>query len=413
MAALLDKIGLGGNKEPAPSSDREPVRALPASWYTSPEMYELERRAIFSRKWLMMTHSLRLKNTGDFLRYHIAGFDLVLSRDRQGDISAFHNVCRHRAYPVIEQDQGTAKIFSCRYHGWSYGLNGKLAKAPGYQDVPGFDKQQNGLFKIHVRTDAKGFVWINLDASEEPEVPWVSDFRGVDEQERFNNFDFDNYEFDHTWKIDAEYNWKIAADNYNECYHCATTHPDVPDVANLETYDVHPKDKHIDHDASASEEQIKKGMHIASTYYWPFTSMTVSPHFFFMQKFLPTSATTTQVYYDVFRSRHSSEEDFQRINNMFKRIMNEDKVLCNQAQKNLNAGVFVNGGLHPHMEKGPLYFQKMCREEVVDWHKREQAAKQEIWPARQKLPSSADEANDDVDFCNGLSCSTNNEALVW
>lgn len=98
---------------------------------------------------------------------------------------------------------------------------------------------------------------------------------------------------------------------------------------------------------------------------------------------------------------------------MFKRIMNEDKDLCNQAQKNLSAGVFINGELYPSMENGPLYFQKMCREEVVNWHKREQAAKQEIWPARQKLPSSAGEANDDVDFCNGLSCSTSNEALVW
>ncbi|KAJ4354373.1 uncharacterized protein N0V89_006108 [Didymosphaeria variabile] len=413
MAAILNRIGLGGNKAPASPPEREAIRALPANWYTSPEMFELERRAIFSRKWLLITHSLRLKNAGDFLRYQIAGFDIVLSRDRQGNITAFHNVCRHRAYPVIEQDQGTAKIFSCRYHGWSYGLNGKLAKAPGYQDIPGFDKQQNGLFKIHVRTDVNGFVWINLDAQEEPEVPWESDFGGVDVQDRLESFDFGNYEFDHTWKIDAEYNWKIAADNYNECYHCATTHPDVPAVANLETYDVTPKDKHIDHEASASEEQKKNGMHIVSTYYWPYASMTVSPHFFFMQKFMPSSTTTTNIYYEVFRNRHSSEEDFQEVNQMFKRIMSEDKGLCKLAQKNLNAGVFVNGELHPHMEKGPLYFQKMCREEVVNWHKREQVAKREIWPARQKLPDSASEANEDVDFCNGLSCSENNEVLAW
>lgn len=128
---------------------------------------------------------------------------------------------------------------------------------------------------------------------------------------------------------------------------------------------------------------------------------------------MPVSATATHIYYEVYRNRHSSDEDFQKINNMFKRIMEEDKRLCNNAQKNLNAGVFVNGELHPHMEKGPLYFQKMCREEVVNWHKRETEAKHEIWPARQKLPSSADDANEDVDFCNGLSCSTSNEALVW
>jgi hypothetical protein len=115
---------------------------------------------------------------------------------------------------------------------------------------------------------------------------------------------------------------------------------------------------------------------------------------------MPTSATTTTIYYEVYRNSHSPDADFQKVNQMFKRIMSEDKALCNQAQKNLNAGVFVNGELHPHMEKGPLYFQKMCREEVIGWHEREQAAKRELWPARQKLMSKDD--NEDVDFCNNL-----------
>jgi hypothetical protein len=130
-----------------------------------------------------------------------------------------------------------------------------------------------------------------------------------------------------------------------------------------------------------------------------------------MQKFMPNSATQSTIYYEVYRNKHSSEEDFQKINQMYKRIMTEDKQLCNLAQKNLNAGVFVNGELHPHMEKGPLYFQKMCRDIVTDWHKREKLAKQELWPARQE--PNAGVSQDDVDFCNGLSCSSSNEALVW
>lgn len=126
---------------------------------------------------------------------------------------------------------------------------------------------------------------------------------------------------------------------------------------------------------------------------------------------MPNSPTTTTVYYEVYRNKHSSEEDFQNINQIYKRIMTEDKVLCNLAQKNLNAGVFVNGELHPHLEKGPLYFQKMCRDVVTEWHKKEQLAKQELWPARQETKSGVSQK--DVDFCNGLSCSSTNEALVW
>lgn len=276
MAAILDSIGVCDSKESTTAPGGESVRALPASWYTSSEMYELERRAIFSRMWLMVTHSLRLKNTGDFLRYQIAGFDIVLSRDRQGDIAAFHNVCRHRAYPVIEQDQGTAQIFSCRYHGWSYGLNGKLAKAPGYQDLLDFDKQQNGLFKIHVRTDTNGFVWINLDASPEPEVTWESNLRRVEEQERLKNFDHGNYGFDHTWKVDVMCNWKIAADHYNQSNHYTTTYPEISELAKLETHDGQFKDRHTEGGASTSEGQIKREVHIASSYHWPYASLTVS-----------------------------------------------------------------------------------------------------------------------------------------
>ncbi len=132
-----------------------------------------------------------------------------------------------------------------------------------------------------------------------------------------------------------------------------------------------------------------------------------------MQKFMPTGPTTSLIYYEVYRNKHSSEQDFQTINTMYKRIMTEDKGLCNLAQKNLEAGVFINGELHPHMEKGPLYFQKYCRDTVTEWHKREKAAKQEIWPARQKMPNSAGMVQEDIDFCNGLSCSDKNEQLSW
>ncbi|KAF2186008.1 ISP domain-containing protein [Zopfia rhizophila CBS 207.26] len=409
--ALLNYFGLG--RSATRNEETTPVRALPASWYTSQEMYELERRAIFSRKWLLITHKLRLKEQGDFLRYDIARFDFVLTCDRSGNINAFHNICRHRAYPVVEANKGTAKIFACRYHGWSYGLNGKLAKAPGYQDLDGFDKSQNGLLPIHVHVDTNGFIWVNLDAKEEPEIAWEDDFDTVDKQERFSEFNFDDYEFDHNWEMDGGYNWKILADNFNECYHCKTTHPDVPSLANLESYDVNTKAGHIQHDAGTTSEQRAAGLRIASTYYFPNASMTVTPHFFFVQKFVPSGPTSSSMRYEVFRNKNSSEEDFQLINQMYKRIMSEDKVLCDLAQKNLNAGVFINGEMHPRMEKGPLYFQKVVRDTVTEHHKREKAAKQEIWPARQNLPNNALVSQEDVEFCTGLACSSNNDALVW
>ncbi|KAJ5980145.1 Rieske domain protein [Penicillium waksmanii] len=254
---------------------REPPKALPASWYRSEEMYELERRAIFSKKWILITHKLRFDKPGDFLRFHEAGFSFFLCKDRQGSINGFHNICRHRAFPLVQEDEGNVKILSCKYHGWSYGLNGKLAKAPRFDDVEGFQKENQGLLPVHVHIDELGFVWVNLDSSPTP-IPWEEDFKGVDTQERFSKFDFSNYKFDHTWQMDGDYNWKTLADNYNECYHCTVAHPDVANLADLSYYYTISKPGHIQHFSRPREDRIEEDIQNASTYYFPNACMTVS-----------------------------------------------------------------------------------------------------------------------------------------
>ncbi|KAJ4309290.1 hypothetical protein N0V84_011581 [Fusarium piperis] len=396
------------------SRPQESVRALPASWYTSPEMYELERRAIFSKRWLFITHSSRLKQSGDWLRYELAGFDFIITRDRKNNINAFHNVCRHRAYPVVEKEgSGNAKILACRYHGWSYGLNGKLAKAPGYQEIAGFNKEQNGLFSIHVKVDINGFIWVNMDAKEVPEEPWEGHFEDVDKQDRYKAYDFDNYDLDHTYELEGNYNWKILADNFNECYHCPTTHADIPEFLNLESFDSDTKDGHIQHHCVSTPEQIEKGLYTASTYYFPMSAMVVSPHFIMIQKFLPSGPRKSKMAYEIYRNRNSSDVDFKLISDMYARVMSEDKVLCNNAQKNLDRGVFVNGQLHPKYEKAPLFFQSTVREVITEHYKREKSEGREIWPAKQKLPGDAQVSEQDEILCANIGCGTEKEGLIW
>jgi phenylpropionate dioxygenase-like ring-hydroxylating dioxygenase large terminal subunit len=253
----------------------EPRKALPASWYRSPELYELERRAIFSKKWLLITHKLRFTKPGDFLRFEEAGFAFVLCLDRQGSLNGFHNICRHRAFPLINEDEGNVKIFSCKYHGWSYGLDGKLAKAPKFDDVPEFQKEDQRLFPVHVHIDELGFIWVNLESSPNP-VPWEEEFKGVDKQERFQKFDFSQYVFDHTWHMNGDYNWKTLADNYNECYHCTVAHPDVANLADLTYYYTVSTPGHIQHFSRPKQDKVDEDIQNASTYYFPNACMTVS-----------------------------------------------------------------------------------------------------------------------------------------
>ncbi|KAF2646537.1 ISP domain-containing protein [Massarina eburnea CBS 473.64] len=417
MASMLHYFNFGsaaGSNAGALPPTQAPVRALPASWYTSPEMYNFERRAIFSKRWIFLTHKSRLAETGDWLRYTIAGFDIIVTKDRDGNINAFHNVCRHRAYPVVEgdKDYGKAKILACRYHGWSYGLNGKLAKAPGYQDLE-FKKEENGLLKIHVKLDRNGFVWINMDAKEKPEVSWESHFENVDKQDRYQGYNFDDYQLNHTYELEGAYNWKILADNFNECYHCPTTHPDVPDFINLETFDSELKDGHIQHRCISTPEQIAQGLSVHSTYYFPATSMTISAHFIMVQKFLPSGPTASKMSYEIYRNKNSSDADFHLIADMYERVMREDKVLCANAQKNLDRGVFVNGELHPKYEKAPLFFQSTAREVIMEHAGQEKKAGKEIWPAKQKMGSNTEISDKDEEFCAGLACGEQKAVLAW
>ncbi|KAH3904261.1 hypothetical protein HBI56_176730 [Parastagonospora nodorum] len=396
---------------------QSPVRALPSSWYSSQAMYEMERRAIFSRRWLFITHSSRVKNAGDWVRYNVAGYDFIITKDRTGGINTFHNVCRHRAFSVIEEgSSGNSKILACRYHGWSYGMNGKLAKAPGYQNLE-MDKDQNGLFPIHTHIDRNGFIWINMDAKETPEVSFDEHFENVDIQKRYtdSNINFDEYELEYTYDLEGAYNWKILADNFNECYHCPTTHTDVPTFLNLETFDSDLKGGHIQHYCEPTEDQVKLGNYTHSTYYFPVSSMVAARHFMMIQKFLPSSPTSCQMSYEIYRKKGSSDEDFRRIADVYERVMSEDKTLCELAQKNLVSGVFVNGQLHPKFEKGPLFFQNNVRQMITEHYEKEKKEGKEIWPAKHTPTENASISNQDEEICRDIECGTGGqkEVLAW
>lgn len=259
-------------------TDTEPPRSLPASWYRSEAMYELERRAIFSKRWMLLTHSTRFSKAGDYLSFTIADFSFFLVRDRDGAINGFHNICRHRAYPVVPNREGTTSILSCKYHGWSYGLKGNLSKAPRFETVPDFDKSQHSLLPVHVHIDRVGFVWVNLQAGE-PDVKWKDEFQTVDSEPRMQGFDFSSggYKFDHTWEMDVDSNWKLQIENYNECYHCATSHPLINGVTDIPRYRVEPSSnaRYMEHhiiNKGATDQQFQR----AITYFFPTTSVTVT-----------------------------------------------------------------------------------------------------------------------------------------
>lgn len=254
-------FGYGGS--PPQEQVNTAVRALPGTWYTSQAMYDLERKAIFQRKWLLISHKVRLTRPYEYLRYEAANLQFILGSDSNGNIKGFRNTCKTCNNKILTELIGSASQFTCGNHG----VNGTLESTPAYEN----------LTPIHVHVDCNGFLWVNLDPKAVPEIPWEQDFAGIDTQERFAEFNFDEYTFDHEWEMTGPYNWKILADNYNECYHCATTHPDLKENADLETYKVTTRDEVILHHVRGRPgTAAENGFKVHPTYYFPSTSMNVS-----------------------------------------------------------------------------------------------------------------------------------------
>ena len=133
-----------------------------------------------------------------------------------------------------------------------------------------------------------------------------------------------------------------------------------------------------------------------------------------LQKFIPSGPTTSSMNYEVYRNKNSSEADFKLISSTYAKVMSEDKVLCAGQQKNLNAGVFTAGELHPRWEKGPLYFQSNVRDAVMQHFELEKREGKEVWPARQQLPEGAVVSQSDIDVCKALeACGAERKDLAW
>ncbi|KAH8660142.1 Rieske [2Fe-2S] iron-sulfur domain-containing protein [Xylariales sp. PMI_506] len=124
--------------------------------------YSLTKRAVLHKRWIMVTHKSRLPKRFDYITYAIADVSFMIIRGEDGELRAFHNVCRHRAYTVARKPKGNTSRLTCRYHGWQYDSTGALVKAPEFMNMPNFDQASNGLFEIHLRVDCNGFVFVNF-----------------------------------------------------------------------------------------------------------------------------------------------------------------------------------------------------------------------------------------------------------
>lgn len=420
---------------------------LPASWWTSEKVFELEKRALFNKSWLYCTHALRFKKAGDYYTFTVVGISFFIIKSKiDGQLRAFHNVCRHRAYPVVKKERGSSTILGCKYHGWSYNSEGKLMKAPHFDQVEGFTKEENSLFPIKTHQTDQGLVFINL-SNEEGVLGFDEWFAGL--QQEMSEFDFSDYEYHMSYELDGQFNWKTLMDGYQECYHCPTAHPGLSTAFKMDTYKVVPKGRYCRHYAEVVKEEdevpeelpqeessswfgigkktpsgqvgppTKKrsnpGGDFNGLWVYLFPSMGIncySPAWYSI-RVLPLSPTHTILQYDIYTKKGLSEGKKKEFVDFLQLVEMEDFNLCQLTQKNLNQGVYSSGYLHPQKERGVLHYQGLVRDMVKEHYAREVSAGKQINPAFVGgLTNSSTQELDDI--CNQLECgSGSEEKLEW
>ncbi|MEA2318533.1 MAG: choline monooxygenase [Solirubrobacteraceae bacterium] len=202
---------------------------LPADWYTSRELFELEREHLFRRVWQQVGRTEQVAEPGDYFTCEVAGEPILVVRDKAGELHALSNVCRHRAGPVA-MDCGRRKAFQCPYHGWTYELDGRIRTTQGMDGTEDFDPSAMRLPEFRVETWGP-LVWVALS----DDVPSLAEWLGAITP-RMGNYRLEELEYvgGRRWYIPC--NWKLYVDNYMEGYHIPFIHPGLNQALSPDVY---------------------------------------------------------------------------------------------------------------------------------------------------------------------------------
>jgi Rieske 2Fe-2S family protein len=208
------------------------IPTLPGSSYTDPQIFALEQEKIFERMWFCAARASDLDRPGRYQTVQVGRESVLVSRSRDGDIKAFLNICRHRGARLCTEESGEVKrAFQCPYHAWTYGLDGKLVAAPNLTSMPDVDRTTYGLLPVHVR-EWLGYVWVCL-ADEPPsfddDVVAAATER-LGDAEAIKRYQVEELAVGRRIRYDVKANWKLIVENFMECYHCATIHPELTEV---------------------------------------------------------------------------------------------------------------------------------------------------------------------------------------
>lgn len=230
---MLDDTALSTALRPV-FADPEVARGLPNLCYTDPDYHRLEAKRLFARDWMCVGVGADIPKRGSARAVEAAGQPILLVRGKDGEIRAFHNVCRHRGAMLVEE-RHSGPVIVCPYHSWSYGLDGALIRTPvvggpGVHTCPSVDRSALGLMPVRVGMWLD-FIFVNLSGDAPPLDQVVAPLAG-----QWRDYATDRLVHGASWELELQANWKLAIENYLECYHLPSVHPTLNSYSPLDRH---------------------------------------------------------------------------------------------------------------------------------------------------------------------------------
>lgn len=210
-----------GQPDSSPSSVRSSrgKRGLAPEWFLDKNCFEFEQKHLFQNSWTPIGYRSSFDRPGQFVRLQVNGTECVAVMDEADQVRVFQNVCRHRGTQLCFEPRGQLKSsLTCPYHGWKYDFQGNLTAAPHMQNVVGFCPEEYGLVEYEVK-DWQGLLFATADPTQDLPIAKLTEVAGLYELEKFSLIE--------TLTYDVPANWKLFFQNFNECYHCPSVHPQL------------------------------------------------------------------------------------------------------------------------------------------------------------------------------------------
>jgi Rieske 2Fe-2S family protein len=342
------------------------IATLPGRYYTEPEIFAVEQEVLLESMWVAVARVEDLVNPGDYQTVTVGRENVLVLRDNDGQLRAFLNVCRHRGARLCSEESGhLRRAVQCPYHAWTYAFSGELISAPNRGDIPDLDRVRHGMLPVAL-TEWLGYAWVCL--ADEP--PDFMTSVGGQVSERLGGLHLIDL-----WKVDVARvgkritydvaaNWKLIVENFMECYHCATIHPELTDV--LPEFKLgYAAQYYVGHGAEFGEDikgftvDGRPGFHrfpsLDEDHDRRYYAITVRPQVFInlvpdhiiFHRMVPLAADRTVVVCDWLFAPDVLAEgvDVTASVELFHRVNLQDFDACERCQPNMDSRAYRKGGL--------------------------------------------------------------------